>query len=145
MATLKSADNLHCTLLGLDPAAAVVVGTIRALKLHGGLNEKDTLNGVPDAEAVANGLPNLLRHIENIKKFNVPVVVALNKFPLDTDEEVKVVQDECAKVCQLSIHRPRLLLSVCFSVLSSAVIFRSSGSTSLSPTTGPRAELVLRT
>eukprot|EP00750_Incisomonas_marina_P024198 INCI5094.12.p1 GENE.INCI5094.12~~INCI5094.12.p1 ORF type:complete len:530 (+),score=100.12 INCI5094.12:217-1806(+) len=89
--------NIKCRKAGLKPAAAVIVATVRALKLHGGLSENDTLKGVEDAEAVEKGLPNLLRHIDNVRKFKVPVVVALNKFPLDTDEEVEVVMRECQK------------------------------------------------
>ncbi|MCU0625286.1 MAG: formate--tetrahydrofolate ligase [Gemmatimonadaceae bacterium] len=78
---------------GLDPAAAVIVATVRALKLHGG-TRKDQL-APPDVAAVVRGLPNLERHIGNVRQFGVPVVVALNRFPTDADAELQAVADAC--------------------------------------------------
>jgi len=76
---------------GLHPEALVLVATVRALKMHGGkkLGELDE----PDPEAVKRGLPNLEKHIENMQKFKVCPIVAINRFPDDTDEEIKVIQD----------------------------------------------------
>ena len=73
--------------------AVVVVATIRALKLHGGAPEKDIRSGT--VEDLKQGLPNLAKHIENMQKFGLPVVVAINVFDGDTEDEIKVVQDFC--------------------------------------------------
>ncbi len=79
------------------PAAVVLVATIRALKLHGGMKKKEVLGGDPNPEAVRKGLPNLHAHIENLQKYGVPVVVAINEFVgKDTEDEVKVVADDMA-------------------------------------------------
>ena len=78
---------------GITPSAVVIVATIRALKLHGGVPLKDVNN--ENLEAVAKGVENLKKHIENIHQFGLPVVVAVNKFVTDTDEEVKTVQAKC--------------------------------------------------
>ncbi|WP_333792972.1 formate--tetrahydrofolate ligase [Hyphomicrobium sp.] len=85
--------NIKCRKAGISPAAAVVVATIRALKMHGGVS-KDQL-GKPDVEAVKAGLSNLGRHLENVKKFGIPAVVAINHFTSDTDEEMQAVVDFC--------------------------------------------------
>jgi formate--tetrahydrofolate ligase len=82
--------HIKCRQAGLEPAAAVVVATVRALKMHGGV-EKTEL-GTPNPEAVQRGLANLSKHVENIQMFNIPAVVALNKFAADSAEEVAVVQ-----------------------------------------------------
>ncbi|MCU0618330.1 MAG: formate--tetrahydrofolate ligase [Gemmatimonadaceae bacterium] len=79
---------------GLRPAAAVVVATVRALKLHGGAR-KDAL-ATPDVAAVERGIPNLARHIANVRAFGVPVVVAVNRFPTDAEAELQAVADACA-------------------------------------------------
>ena len=79
---------------GLQPGLAVVVATVRALKLHGGADEK-TLDK-EDVDAVARGLPNLLRHVENLGKYGLPVLVAINRFLSDTPAELKMVEDKCA-------------------------------------------------
>lgn len=81
---------------GLKPSATVLVATIRALKYHGGQNLKD-LN-TPNLESLEKGLPNLQVHVENLKKYNIPVVVSLNKFYSDTDEEINMVKDYCDKL-----------------------------------------------
>lgn len=86
--------NIKCRYADLKPDAAVVVATVRALKMHGGV-AKTSLT-VPDAEAVSRGSANLEKHIENVKKFGVPVVVAVNIFPTDTQAEL----DEVVAVCQ---------------------------------------------
>ncbi|WP_227874325.1 formate--tetrahydrofolate ligase [Tumebacillus algifaecis] len=85
--------HIKCRQAGLSPAATVVVATIRALKMHGGI-DKSAL-ATPDAEAVREGLSNLSKHIENVQMFNVPVVVAINQFPTDSPEEIAVVTDWC--------------------------------------------------
>ena len=81
--------DIKCRSAGLEPQAAVVVATVRALKLHGGA-AKDAL-GTPDPKAVERGVANLGRHLENIAKFGVPAVVALNRFITDSAEELAVV------------------------------------------------------
>ena len=87
--------NIKCRKAKLKPAVAVVVATVRALKLHGGANEKSL--GKEDLSALTKGIPNLLRHIENIAKFNVPTVVAINCFPTDTQNELAEVENSCRK------------------------------------------------
>ena len=89
--------DIKCRTAGLTPSAVVVVATVRALKMHGGL-KKDEL-GREDLAALENGLPNLLRHVSNIKNvYRLPCVVALNRFPTDTGAEVKLVSDRCAQL-----------------------------------------------
>ena len=79
---------------GLTPDAVVVVATVRALKHHGGVAKAD-LN-TENLEALERGLPNLLRHVENITKvYGLPCVVAINRFPTDTEAELKLVEDKC--------------------------------------------------
>jgi formate--tetrahydrofolate ligase len=86
--------DIKCRMSGLKPEAAIVVATVRALKMHGGV-KKDQL-GPPDVAAVRRGAENLTRHVRNVKKFGVPCVVALNRFVSDTDEEIDAVRDACA-------------------------------------------------
>ena len=88
--------DIKCRFAGLKPDAAVLVATIRALKMNGGKAKNELTKS--DPEAVKRGLPNLMRHISNMKKFGLPIVVALNMFPADTAEEEKVIEDACAKV-----------------------------------------------
>lgn len=88
--------NIKCRYGNLKPDCVVIVATVRALKNHGGV-EKADLNK-ENIEAVSKGIVNLEKQIENIKKFNVPVVVAINKFVSDTDAEIKVVKDFCDKM-----------------------------------------------
>lgn len=85
--------DIKCRFAGLKPAAAVIVATIRALKMNGGKAKSELTE--PSPEAVKKGLPNLMRHVANIKKFGLPLVVALNMFPTDTPEEKKVIEDAC--------------------------------------------------
>lgn len=88
--------NLVCPNAGFKPDATVLVATIRALKMHGGVAKED-LNK-PNTEALTTGLANLEKHVENIRKFGVPVVVALNHFPSDTEEELAVVLNRCREL-----------------------------------------------
>ncbi|GHT83763.1 formate--tetrahydrofolate ligase [Spirochaetia bacterium] len=89
--------DIKCRFAGLKPNAVVIVATVRALKSHGGVAKAD-LNK-PDVEALKKGLPNLLQHVNNIKEvYKLPAVVAINAFPLDTPEELKLVEDECKKL-----------------------------------------------
>ena len=83
--------NIKCRKAGLSPSVVVIVATIRAMKMNGGVAKSDL--GDENVEAVVQGCPNLGRHIENVKSFGVPVVVAINHFVTDTDAEVKAVQD----------------------------------------------------
>ena len=88
--------NIKCRKAGLKPACAVVVATIKALKLHGGAQEASL--GEEDLTAVKQGLPNLLRHLENMKKFGVPAVVAINQFTQDTEAELDLVTRSCQEL-----------------------------------------------
>ncbi len=83
--------DIKCRSAGLSPDACVIVATIRALKMHGGVELKDL--GEENVEAVAAGCSNLARHIRNVKSFGVPVVVAINRFSADTDAEVAKVRE----------------------------------------------------
>ena len=88
--------DIKCRLAELQPDAAVVVATVRALKYNGGVERANL--GEENLDALAKGLPNLLKHISNLKNvFGLPVVVAINRFVSDTDAELKLIQDECAK------------------------------------------------
>lgn len=88
--------DIKCRTAGLEPSAVVVVATVRALKYHGGI-AKDRL-GTENLEALEKGLPNLLRHIDNIKDvYGLPCVVAINAFPTDTEAELKLVEEKCAQ------------------------------------------------
>ncbi|OLT23974.1 formate--tetrahydrofolate ligase [Ornithinimicrobium sp. CNJ-824] len=81
---------------GLTPSAVVLVATVRALKLNGGMDKKAL--ATEDLEALGRGVVNLEQHLENLQKFGVPVVVALNRFPTDTDAELDLVRDRCAQL-----------------------------------------------
>ena len=89
--------DIKCRLAGLKPDAVVIVATIRALKMHGGL-AKTELN-TEDLDALEKGLPNLLRHVHNIKDvYKLPSVVAINRFPTDTDKEIELVISKCKEL-----------------------------------------------
>lgn len=89
--------DIKCRMAGLRPSAVVIVATVRALKYHGGV-EKSELNE-ENIEALEKGMPNLLQHVKNIKEvFGLPCVVAINAFPTDTREELKVVEEKCREV-----------------------------------------------
>jgi formate--tetrahydrofolate ligase len=85
--------NIKCRKAGLTPNAAVIVATIRALKMHGGVRRDDL--GKENLAAVRKGLANLGRHVSNVRKFGVPAVVAINEFSNDTDAEHALVRDYC--------------------------------------------------
>lgn len=92
--------NIKCRYGNLKPDCVVLVATIRALKHHGGV-KKDKLNE-PNVEALTKGIENLEKQIENIKKFGVPVVVAINKFISDSDDEIKFIEEFCDK-CNVEV------------------------------------------
>ena len=89
--------DIKCRMAGLTPSAVVVVATIRALKMHGGVAKTNL--GEENTEALVRGLPNLLRHVSNIQKvYGLPCTVAVNRFPTDTDNEVKTLIGACQEV-----------------------------------------------
>lgn len=89
--------DIKCRLAGLKPDAVVIVATIRALKMHGGLAKTELNN--EDLGALEKGLPNLLRHVHNIKDvYKLPSVVAVNRFPTDTDKEIELVIEKCKEL-----------------------------------------------
>ena len=88
--------DIKCRKGNLAPSVVVLVSTIRALKMHGGVDKKDLQT--ENIKAVVDGTSNLKRHIENIQKFGLPVVVAVNHFVADTDKEVEALKDECKKL-----------------------------------------------
>ena len=89
--------DIKCRIAGLRPAAVVVVATVRALKMHGGL-PKNAL-AEENLAALREGIPNLLRHVRNMKEvYGLPAVVAVNRFPTDTDEEIGLVMDACKQL-----------------------------------------------
>ena len=85
--------DIKCRFAGISPDAVVIVATVRALKMHGGLSKKE-LERV-DMTALKKGMANLAKHIENVQKFGLPAVVAVNAFPTDTSEELDFVRREC--------------------------------------------------
>jgi formate--tetrahydrofolate ligase len=88
--------DIKCRLSGLKPDAVVIVATARALKLHGGVAKADT--GMENIPALEKGIENLLKHVENITGvFGLPAVVAINRFPTDTEAELKFIEDRCEK------------------------------------------------
>lgn len=92
--------DIKCRLSGLEPAAVVVVATVRALKMHGGMAKKELKE--ENVLALEKGLPNLMKHIENMQTvFNMPTVVAINKFPTDTAKELALVKEKCE---ELGVH-----------------------------------------
>ena len=89
--------DIKCRMAGLKPDAVVMVATIRALKMHGGLPK--TALGEENIEALENGIPNLLRHVSNIKNvYKLPCVVSVNRFPTDTDKEIDFVIEKCKEL-----------------------------------------------
>jgi len=86
--------NIKCRMAGIKPDAVVIVATVRALKLHGGVPLKDLSR--PNVEALDKGVENLKKHIENIHRFGLPVVVAINHFSSDSDAEIEFIRDKCA-------------------------------------------------
>lgn len=89
--------DIKCRKAGLRPDAAVVVATVRALKYHGGVAKAELNN--ENLEALANGLPNLLQHVENVRNnYGLPCVVAINRFPTDTEAELELVREKCKEL-----------------------------------------------
>ena len=89
--------DIKCRMAGLKPAAVVVVATVRALKHHGGIAKADLNN--ENLEALEKGLPNLLQHVENITTvYKLPAVVAINRFPTDSEAELKLIEDKCKEL-----------------------------------------------
>ena len=89
--------DIKCRAAGLRPDAVVIVATVRALKMHGGVAKTEL--GTENLEALEKGLPNLLRHVSNIKNvYKLPAVVAVNRFPTDTDAEIQLVIDKCREL-----------------------------------------------
>jgi len=88
--------DIKCRKAGLKPSAVVLVSTLRSFKYNGGVPKTETSQ--PNPEALKKGIVNLGKHVENMRKFGVPVVVALNRFACDTDEEIKVFTDYCASL-----------------------------------------------
>ena len=89
--------DIKCRMADIRPSAVVVVATVRALKHHGGVSKADL--GTENLSALEKGLPNLLQHVENITKgFGLPAVVAINRFPTDTEAELKLVEDKCRQM-----------------------------------------------
>ena len=89
--------DIKCRKAGLHPSAAVVVATVRALKYHGGVAKADLNN--ENLEALEKGLPNLLQHVENVtKNYGLPCVVAINRFPTDTEAELQMVREKCKEM-----------------------------------------------
>ncbi len=88
--------NIKCRKAGIQPKCVVLVATIRALKMHGGVKKDDLKK--ENIEALKKGLPNLERHIKNIKKFGLQVTVAINHFISDTDKEIKIIEEHCSKL-----------------------------------------------
>ena len=88
--------DIKCRKANIKPSCVVLVATIRALKMHGGLKKEELKQ--ENIEALKKGLPNLKRHIQNIKKFGLEIVVAINYFITDTDKEVKIIEEYCSKL-----------------------------------------------
>ncbi len=88
--------DIKCRKADLKPDGVVLVATIRALKMHGGVEKSDL--GKENVEAVKSGISNLKRHVENIKKYGLPVIVAINHFVADTENEIRILQEECEKI-----------------------------------------------
>jgi formate--tetrahydrofolate ligase len=89
--------DIKCRMAGLHPSAMVVVATVRALKYHGGVPKTEL--GSENLDALEKGLPNLLQHVSNVKDvFGVPCVVALNRFPTDTEAELRLVEEKCREL-----------------------------------------------
>jgi formate--tetrahydrofolate ligase len=93
--------DIKCRKAGLKPAAAVIVATIRAMKMNGGVKKEDL--GPENVEAVKKGAPNLGRHIENVRQFGVPAIVAINHFHSDTEAEIQALKDYVASMGEEAI------------------------------------------
>jgi formate--tetrahydrofolate ligase len=124
--------DIKCRKAGLKPAAAVIVATVRALKMHGGVAKEDL--GKENVAAVKKGGENLARHIENVKKFGVPAVVAINRFIADTDAELDAVRQLCAELGSEAIECNHWALgSEGTEKLAHAVVKLADGSSNFKP------------
>ncbi len=88
--------DIKCRQASLNPDACVIVATVRALKMHGGVDKKEL--AIENLEALEKGIENLEKHIENIQKFGVPAIVAINAFPTDTEAELQLLNEKCQKL-----------------------------------------------
>jgi formate--tetrahydrofolate ligase len=88
--------DIKCRKAGIAPDCVVIVATIRALKMHGGVKKEDLKK--EDLKALEAGMANIARHVENVKKFGVPAVISINRFSADTDAEIKLVKDKCKEL-----------------------------------------------
>ncbi len=88
--------NIKCFYGNISPKAVVLVATIRALKYHGGVKNVELTQ--PNTKALIKGMANLDKHVENLKRFNIPLVVAINKFTSDTEEEIQIIKSHCAEI-----------------------------------------------
>jgi formate--tetrahydrofolate ligase len=88
--------DIKCRKAGLEPSCVVIVATIRALKMHGGVKKEDLKK--EDLKALEVGMANLRRHVENVKKFGLPAVISINRFSADTDAEIALVQEKCSSL-----------------------------------------------
>jgi len=93
--------DLKCRNAGITPKAVVLTATVRALKYHGGIALANLNNPAP--EAIVKGMENLNKHVENVRLFGLPVVVAINRFATDTAEEIELVQELCSEHCVQAI------------------------------------------
>ena len=87
--------DIKCRKTGLSPDCAVLVATIRALKMHGGVKKEDLKT--ENLKALEAGMANLARHVENVQKFGIVPVISINRFSADTDAEIALVKDACAR------------------------------------------------
>jgi formate--tetrahydrofolate ligase len=97
--------DIKCRKAGIEPSCVVLVATIRALKMHGGVKKEDLKK--EDLRALETGMSNLQRHVENVKKFGLVPVISINRFSADTDAEIALVKDACAKLgveCYMADH-----------------------------------------
>ena len=94
--------DIKCRKGDLSPSAITIVATVRALKMHGGMDKKDLKN--ENIEALKNGLTNLEQHITNMQKYGVPVTVAINQFITDTNDELAVITECCEKLSVKSFN-----------------------------------------
>jgi formate--tetrahydrofolate ligase len=124
--------DIKCRKAGLKPAAAVIVATVRALKMHGGVAKEDL--GKENVAAVKKGGENLARHIENVKKFGVPAVVAINRFVADTDAELDAVRQLCSELGSEAIECNHWALgSAGTEKLAHAVVKLADGASNFKP------------
>lgn len=88
--------DIKCRKAGLEPSCVVIVATIRALKMHGGVKKEDLKK--EDLKALEAGMANLRRHVENVRKFGLPAVISINRFSADTDAEIALVKEQCSSL-----------------------------------------------